>query len=111
MDSNWGVRPISGPYNSSGVWGGVMGDVINRKYHLSLSMWVWNVERTDLIDFSPVLSNFYQLALTPQPPPVDTGLFIRPFTTDSWTAIFAMIGIRVYLLMEHYVNVWRKNML
>ena len=25
----WGVKPISGPYNQSGVWGGVLGGIIN----------------------------------------------------------------------------------
>ena len=25
----WGVKPISGPYNQSGVWGGVFGGIIN----------------------------------------------------------------------------------
>ena len=25
----WGVKPISGPYDQSGVWGGVFGGIIN----------------------------------------------------------------------------------
>ncbi len=44
-DGNWGVRPISGPFNKSGVWGGAMGGVVNGEYMTSLSQWVWNVER------------------------------------------------------------------
>ena len=27
-DGSWGVRPISGPFNKSGVWGGAMGNVV-----------------------------------------------------------------------------------
>ena len=34
--NNWGTKPISGPANSSGVWGGVIGDVFYGKYQLSI---------------------------------------------------------------------------
>ena len=33
---DWGTKPISGPANSSGVWGGVTGDVFYGKYQLSI---------------------------------------------------------------------------
>ena len=49
------MAPLSGPYNKSGVWGGVMGNIVNGKYMMSLSAWVWNFEREDLADFVPVL--------------------------------------------------------
>ena len=52
-DEFWGVAPLSGPYNKSGVWGGVMGNIVNGKYMMSLSAWVWNFERKDLADFVP----------------------------------------------------------
>lgn len=74
-DGNWGVVPISGPFNASGTWGGVMGDVINGKFDLSLSQWIWNIERQDLLDFVITSSNWLQLALTPQLPEVDTGKY------------------------------------
>ena len=35
-ENNWGTTAISGPSNSSGVWGGVVGDVFNGKYQLSI---------------------------------------------------------------------------
>ena len=35
-DSFWGTKPISGPANSSGVWGGVIGQVFNGTYQLSI---------------------------------------------------------------------------
>ena len=44
-DLFWGVQPISGPFNCSGQWGGVMGSVINGDYPLSLSHWIFNIER------------------------------------------------------------------
>ena len=34
--NDWGTKPISGPANSSGVWGGVTGDVFYGKYQLSI---------------------------------------------------------------------------
>ena len=35
-DDNWGVEPLSGPFNLSGIWGGAMGSVVNGEYHISL---------------------------------------------------------------------------
>ena len=35
-DDNWGTSPISGPANSSGVWGGMIGDIFYGKYQLSI---------------------------------------------------------------------------
>ena len=76
-NGNWGVAPISGPYNKSGVWGGVMGSIVNGDYMISLSAWIWNIERYGLMDFVSTSSDSYILALTPKAPEVDTGLFIR----------------------------------
>ena len=53
----WGVRQISGPYNKSGVWGGSFGSIVNGKYHLSLSQWVWIYERYGLLDFVSTSTN------------------------------------------------------
>ena len=76
-NGNWGVAPISGPFNKSGVWGGVMGSIVNGDYMISLSAWVWNIERYGLMDFISTSSDSFLLALTPKAPEVDTGLFIR----------------------------------
>ena len=35
-DNNWGTKPISGPANSSGIWGGVEGNVFNGTYQISI---------------------------------------------------------------------------
>ena len=83
-DGNWGVRPISGPVNMSGVWGGAMGSVVNGDYPISLSQWVWTVNRYGLLDFVSTSADTFLCVLTPKPPEVDTGLFIRPFTDDAW---------------------------
>lgn len=72
-NDDWGVRPKSGPYNLSGTWSGVMGDVVNGKYPLSLSQWYYISERYGLLDFVTTAADHQELALTPQPPEVDTG--------------------------------------
>ena len=33
---DWGTKPINGPFNASGVWGGVIGDVFYGNYQLSI---------------------------------------------------------------------------
>ena len=99
---SWGVRPLSGPFNKSGLWGGVMGGVVNTEYHMSLSQWVWNIDRYGLLDFVSTTANKVCLALTPQPPAVDTGLFIRPFTDDAWGGIgFVFMIILIVLLVPY----------
>ena len=84
-NGDWGVRPISGPFNRSGEWGGVMGGVVNGDYMISLCQWVWLRERYGLLDFVSTTAEATMLAITPKPPEVDTGLFVRPFTNDAWT--------------------------
>ena len=74
---SWGIAPISGPFNKSGVWGGVMGSIVNGDYMVSLSAWDWNYKRHGLMDFFSISSDSYLLALTPKPPKVDNGLFVR----------------------------------
>ena len=94
IDGSWGVRPLSGPFNFSGVWGGAMGGVLQSQYHLSLSQWVWNIERYGLLDFVVSCTKRMALVLTPQPPPVDMGLFFRPFRDEAWT----LVGFSICLI-------------
>ena len=35
-EKDWGIEPISGPPNASGIWGGVIGEVFNGTYPLSV---------------------------------------------------------------------------
>jgi hypothetical protein len=90
MTGNWGVLQISGPYNRSGEWGGIMGDVVNGKYDLCLSSWLWMAERYEILTFVPVYSKKQVLVWTPKNSVIDFGLVTRPFTDDSWVAIFVM---------------------
>ena len=68
---------IRDSFNKSGIWGGVMGSIINGDYMISLSAWDWNFDRYGLMDFFSISSDSLLLAWTPKPPEVDNGLFIR----------------------------------
>ena len=49
VDGDWGELPKSGSFNSSGEWGGVMGNVVNREYDFSMSAWGWRADRYNLL--------------------------------------------------------------
>ena len=98
----WGVTPIEGPFNKSGIWGGAMGSVINEEYHMSLSQWIWNSDRYELLDFISTTNSYDCLALTPSPPEVDFGLFIRPFRDDAWHGIGVVLAISFVIVMVPY---------
>ncbi|TRY80960.1 hypothetical protein TCAL_14039, partial [Tigriopus californicus] len=91
---NFTLRSIKEPKNDWGLQSqylknitGVLGNVIQGKVDLSLSLWIWNLERSSVVDFSIVASDWEQLCFVPQMPKVDPTLFLRPFTTDSWIAV------------------------
>jgi hypothetical protein len=89
VNDDWGVLPKSGPYNLSGEWGGVLGDVIMSKYDLNLAGWAWPVVGYGLISCVNIASITNVLIWTPKTKETDFGLFVRPFTGDSWIAIFS----------------------
>ena len=101
-DGSWGVTPIDGPANRSGTWGGAMGSVVNGEYHISLSQWVWLIGRYELLDFVSTTPSFVCLALTPSPPEIDFGLFIRPFRNDAWYGIGIITVISIIFVMVPY---------
>jgi hypothetical protein len=73
------IKKIGTPYNLSGNWSGVMGDVVKGKYPISLSAWSWMPERNYFLDFVPIIKENFVLSIVPQQPKVDLTLFIRPF--------------------------------
>ena len=89
----------------SGEWGGVMGSVVKGDYPTALSSWYYIYERHVILDFVTTTADYQLLALTPQAPEVDTGLFIRPFTPDSWTAIGVMSAIILGVLIASYFSI------
>ena len=90
---DWGILPKAGPFNLSGTWGGVMGDVINKKFDFSLSSWTWNLARYTLVQFVPFMKGVHTLVWTPKIPETDFGLFTRYVNSiDALTQkVFAMV--------------------
>ena len=90
LDNDWGTLPKAGPFSLNGTWSGVVGDVILKKYDMSISSYTWNVARSELMQFVPIVRTRRMLALTPQRPAMDFGLFLRAFTYYSWAGIICM---------------------
>ena len=86
-DGNWGVSPVSGPFNRSGVWNGVMGGIVNNDVMMSVAPWYSSLNRYGLLDFVNVGYTRHYLAFTPSKPTIDFNLFLRPFKTSSWMVI------------------------
>ena len=53
-NDDWGLTP-----EESGNWSGVMGNVVNGDFDMSLSPWYWLHDRADLMAFTPVARTKY----------------------------------------------------
>jgi hypothetical protein len=104
VNDDWGLFPKSGPYNRSGEWGGVFGDVIMAKYDLNLADWIWSLERYGLLSFVGIILITDVLIWTPKTKKNDFGFFFRPFTGESWIAIFSMTTVTTMVIAAvHYI--------
>jgi hypothetical protein len=104
VNDDWGVLPKSEPHNRSSEWGGVLGDVIMSKYDLSLTAWRWTLERYGFISCVSIISISNVLIWTPKIKDTDFGLFVRPFTGESWIAIFGTTTMTtIVIAVVHYV--------
>jgi hypothetical protein len=101
-NDDWGGIPTSGPYNCSGEWGGVFGDVIMAKYDLNLAAWVWSLDRYGLLSFVSIISITNVLMWTPKTKETDFGFFLNPFTYDSWIAILSMTTLTTIVIAAVY---------
>ena len=99
VNNDWGVQPKAGPFNASGVWGGVMGDVLRRRHDMSISIFQWTLSRSDLLQFAPVAKFRLALAVKPVPSDTDFGLFTRGFTVEAWIAIFLLSALAVFCIL------------
>ncbi len=100
-DGDWGVLPVSGPYNSSGTWSGVMGAVVNGEHDVGLGNWEWLPERETILSHVPAGNKRRVLAMSPRTPPVDWGLFVEPFTKGSWmlVGLAGLAGVCICVLV------------
>jgi hypothetical protein len=105
ISGDWGVLPKGGGNGINATWAGVMGNVITGEYDFSLCTWEWTFERFDLMSMTPVLTGGAVLALTPKNPEIDLGLFIRPFTKESWGAIGLMIIAALICILLPYIAI------
>ena len=77
---SFSIEILLGPYNKSGVWeGGVLGDVVNEKYPMSLNTWIWNIERETVLDFVPVATEKYVIVTTSKVLKFTTDIYLKPF--------------------------------
>jgi hypothetical protein len=90
VDGDWGTLPKSGPYNRSGKWGGVMGGIINGKYDMSLCSWFRTIERYEIMSLVTIITTNDLIVWTQTNQEMDYGLFVRPFSPESWVAISLM---------------------
>ena len=102
LDNDWGTIPKAGPFSLNGTWGGVVGNVILKKYDMSISSYTWNVARSELLQFVPIVRTRRMLALTPQRPAMDFGLFIRAFTFHSWAGIMGVTTVAAICVVLGY---------
>ena len=108
VDNDWAVLPIDGPYNRSGTWKGVVGDVIMGRYQVSLSSWQWSDRYPNSVDYVQYSLERRIMCLVPKFPEVDIALFIRPFTDDVWKyiGIFTGCGLTIFFVPYLFLNEW-----
>ena len=107
-NNDWGTAPKSGPANVNGSWGGVLGDVTNGDYPLCLSSWTNTYSRVGMVDFVVAgEGSVHVMALYPQYPKYDTGLFTRPLTKNVWIVIGVISFVILFCLI--IINVFSKE--
>ena len=105
---NWGVIPVSGPSNVSGVYEGIVGRVASGEYQFSLCQWLNMYARIGLFDFVCIgRGTQYLMVLVPKLPEYDSSLFTRPFTDDVW----CMIGLVNVVIILCLIVSWRFSRL
>jgi hypothetical protein len=87
VNGDWGLLPKSGLQNHSGKWGGVLGGIINGKYDMSLSAWVMMTKRYETMSFVLIVTTNDLIVWTQTKHEIDFGLYVCPFSPDSWVAI------------------------
>ena len=66
-----------------------MGDVVTKKFDLSLSGWVWTIARYPLAQFVPINKKTDVCAWTPKNPETDFGLFTRDKLRKDMIQLFS----------------------
>ena len=70
---------------------------------MSLSNWYYTYQRDFILDFVVTNFNYEVLAFKPKAPEVDPGLFVRPFTLDTWKGLFGVLAVILSMTVApHY---------
>ena len=112
ISDDWGMTPKSGPFNMSGEWGGVMGNVVLGNYEVSVNVWLLTLERSKVLDHAITLKNDPSVLLTKTlPTKLDWSFYKRPFHNKLWIGImifgfvFAMIYWTSYNLSSNALDI------
>lgn len=102
---------FTGPYNLSGEWSGVMGNVVNGKFPFSLNHWYWLPERHQVLDFVLIDWGFNIIAVSGIKSSFEPTLFLKPFQSSTWVAI-SMTVVAQFILLKtgtKMTKLYRKN--
>jgi hypothetical protein len=83
-----------------------MGNVVTGKYHVGLSIWIWNSRRQVVGDFNVVFtSDYMSSSLVIGPSKIDTSFLIRPFTNLSWLCVLVLFSVKILILLViHFIG-------
>ena len=104
ISNDWGMTPKSGPFNMSGEWGGVMGNIVVGNYEISVNVWLLNLERVKVMDHAIVLKDDPSILLTKTvPTKLDWSFYKRPFHNKLWIGIIIFIFILAMIYWTTYM--------
>ena len=86
-DGMWGTT------TQNGTLMGLFGNMASGKFESSLNGYSFLKSRGDYFDYASFSQRHTVLVFIQQPPPIDFGLFIRPFTIESWIVSIIMISM------------------
>ena len=100
VDNNWGLLDINGTF------GGIVEEVNENNYDMSLSTWYWNIYRNGIFDFAFLFPVTDVMAMKPQPSKFDYTFFTRAFVGDAWVfVICTSCAASAYLLFAHLCGI------
>ena len=105
ISNDWGMSPKSGPFNISGEWGGVMGNVILGNYDVSVNYWIMALQRMELMDHVRLYkSDPIAILFKPVSVDMDWKFYYRPFENNLWIGIVLIIVINGITYFTTYMN-------
>ena len=108
ISNDWGMFPKSGPFNISGKWEGVMGNVVLGNYDVSVNYWEMKLERINIVDHVRLIkSDPKAILMKPVSVDLDLKFYSRPFESKLWIGI-VLINI-IYGVTYFTINTCSSN--